>query len=498
MLGLYAYAAVLAAISLILPREWFQSTDSQFVLAVGSIAIWRYGWGLTHLVRANIYNHIVFPRWRRAADALGRDGLPSHVYLLVTSFRIDTETTRKVYAAALDDAIACGVRTTLVASIVEMSDQRLVKQLFQSLDPPEWIDLAFVRIAGTGKRDALASAFRAISRLRPPQDAVVAVIDGDSMLEPGLLAGTLPLFKTHPDADALTTDEVCDVVGASIFRDWYNLRFAQRHIQMGSCGLSRRVLTLTGRMSMFRAEVVCDPVFIHHVEQDALEHWRLGTFRFLTGDDKSTWYTILKSGKEMLYVPDVRVKTIEHPPHPDFLTSAFMLMQRWFGNMLRTNSRALALGPGRMGLFTWWCIFDQRISMWTALIGPTGMLLATAFYTPFAPFLYLYWILLSRFIQTISLLTARPEVRWNYPLLLYFNQTFGSAVKTYIMFRLDKQRWTRQKTSFARDTQSLLARVTAQTSTMMHWVAILAFVTFLGFYLGIFRWPSAEMVSLMI
>ena len=38
--------------------------------------------------------------------------------------------------------------------------------------------MVLVRIAGTGKRDALAFGFRAISKLSPPEDAVVAVIDG--------------------------------------------------------------------------------------------------------------------------------------------------------------------------------------------------------------------------------------------------------------------------------------------------------------------------------
>ena len=41
--------------------------------------------------------------------------------------------------------------------------------------------------------------------------------------------------------------------------EWHKLRFAQRHINMCSMALSKRVLTMTGRMSVFRATVVTDP-----------------------------------------------------------------------------------------------------------------------------------------------------------------------------------------------------------------------------------------------
>src|SRR3546814_5091179 len=203
------------------------------------------------------------------------------------------------------------------------------------------------------------------------------------------------------------------------------MRFAQRQILMCSIGLSRRVLTLTGRMSAFRSSVSSNPEFIRMVEDDSVHHWRLGRFKFLTGDDKSTWFYILRSGLEMLYFHDARVVTIEHPPHPVFMTAASMLMVRWFGNMLRTNSRALALGPRRMCLFTWWAILDQRVTMWTSLIGLTGALWITLFKTPFALVVYLYWVALTRFVQTLTLLTVRKNVSWNFPFLLFFNQIFG-------------------------------------------------------------------------
>src|SRR3546814_7979354 len=74
----------------------------------------------------------------------------------------------------------------------------------------------------------------------------------------------------------------------------------------------------------------------------------------------------------MRYLPDVMAYGFEELPDRNrFFASTVGLMRRWFGNMFRTSGRAIALGPRRMGLFTWWCIVDQRLSLWTTLIGPT-------------------------------------------------------------------------------------------------------------------------------
>lgn len=451
MKGLIIFGALLAIALASAPAALWDPQAAQYLFAVGLIGTWRYSWAGLHLLRAMIYQHLVFPRWRRAADRLGASEPKAPVYLLLTSFRIDSESTCQVYRAAIEEAIAYGAPVTVVASIVEMADQRFIKQIFTQLAPPEQVQLMLVRIMGSGKRDALACGFRAISISRPPPGAVVLVIDGDSIIEPGTLDRTLPFFALFPKAAALTTDEVCEVAGRRIFREWYGVRFAQRQVLMCSVGLSRRVLTLTGRMSAFRAEVVCDPQFIARVEMDYIDHARLGRFKFLTGDDKSSWYEILQSGREMLYIPDVRVRTIEHPPHDSFVSSATMLMVRWFGNMLRTNQRAIRLGPKRMGLFPWWCIVDQRISMWTSLVGPVAVTLVALLKAPIALPLYAIWIITTRYLQALLLLLVRRDVTVYYPLVLYFNQIFGSFIKVFVLFHLDRQKWTRQKTVGSRE-----------------------------------------------
>ncbi|MEQ9122269.1 MAG: glycosyltransferase family 2 protein [Alphaproteobacteria bacterium] len=484
----------LAAIAALLPPATWDPDAAEFVLIIGAIGIWRYCWAGLHFVRSLIYRHIVFPRWRRAVDAAGEDAMPSHVYLLVTSFRIAGDTTARVYASVIEEAIRCEIPTTIIASIVEMADQRLIKHLFEMADPPPHVSLKFVRIGGTGKRDALAYGFRAIAKENPPEDAVAAVIDGDTILEPGLVRRTAPFFAIFPDVGALTTDEVCEVDGNRIYQEWYSMRFAQRQIQMSSVGLSRYVLTLTGRMSMFRAKVVCDPEFIRQVEVDWIDHWRLGRFQFLTGDDKSTWYFLLRNGWRMLYVHDVRILTVEHAPSDSFFGGSIVLMRRWFGNMLRTNNRAIALGPVRLGLYTWWCIVDQRISMWTCITGLTVAILGSLAVSPMVFVYYAFWILLTRYAMVLCFLTARPTVSAAWPLLLYYNQIVGSFVKLYVVFHLDKQKWTRQNTTLMRDSLGWRTRAAQLSSPAMMALCVAVFITALGLGSGAIELPSFDLV----
>jgi glycosyltransferase Alg8 len=473
---IFVLLVVLLAASL--PEHAFDEKSRDAVLVVGFIGVWRWSWGLLHLVRSVWYRGYRFPRIRRAAEAAAARNGVGHAYMLVTSFRIDAATTTKVYRGAFIAAAQAPAGATVVCSIVELGDEKLIQRLAEVMYGDALpFDLKIVRIPGTGKRDALAQGFRAIAAKNPSGNDTVSVIDGDSIVPPDLVIRCASLFANDPRLGALTTDEICTVEGADIFRQWYSMRFAQRHILMSSHGLANRVLTLTGRMSMFRAHLACDPDFIDHVQNDYIEHWRLGRIRMLTGDDKSSWFWLLKAGYHMSYVPDVQVETIEQPPSEQFIGSSWVLMTRWFGNMLRTNSRAITLGPFRIGFFTWWSIFDQRISMWTSLSGITLAILGTFLITPWTLVFYALWVLVSRYILALSLLAARPTINLIYVPLLYFNQIFGSIVKVMIFFRLDRQKWTRQKTTLAKSDSGFEASFKLWSSRVMNTVAVLVFVS---------------------
>ena len=336
-------------LALLLPASTFDSESKDFIFLIGAVGIWRYSMGATHFLRGMLFLYVVYPHLRRKVRKLGKAADPSHVFLMVTSFRIDALTTAQVYSSVIREAIECGFPTTVVCSIVEMSDELLVKSLWARMNPPDRVKLDFVRIPGTGKRDGLAFGFRAISRHLPDDRAVVAVIDGDTVLAEGVVRKTVPWFQLFGNVGGLTTNEFCEVRGGYIMSEWHKLRFAQRHINMCSMALSKRVLTMTGRMSVFRATVVTNPEFIADVESDSLQHWRLGRFKFLTGDDKSSWFSLMRLGYDTFYVPDAAINTVEHPPEKSFIKASRKLMFRWYGNNLRQNSRALGLGIKRLG-----------------------------------------------------------------------------------------------------------------------------------------------------
>src|SRR3546814_8269494 len=94
----------------------------------------------------------------------------------------------------------------------------------------------------------------------------------------------MPFFLLEQDLGALTTNNRAVVTGSDVTKEWYDLCYAQRHMLMCSLSLSRRVLVLTGRYSVVRADLCTRPDFIQLVERDQLEHRRFGTITFLSGE----------------------------------------------------------------------------------------------------------------------------------------------------------------------------------------------------------------------
>ena len=440
---------LLAALTLLLvthlPGEVFHPGSKSFIFAVGLIGAWRYSWWFVQAVRSVWYNRRMFPRLRAEADAVGARETPDALYILCTSFRIDTEVTFAVYDALIRDAANYGVPTTLFAAIADRSDVDIIDQVMEEHGWPDNVSVRYMFQKGDGKRSAMAEVLRAISRCMPTHRSLLVSMDGDIRIEPGTLERSLSFFLAKDDLGAITTNNNAVVIGNDVTKEWYDLRYAQRHLVMSSTSVSERLLVLTGRYSAFRADLATEPEFIELVENDHVEHWRFGNFKFLSFDDKSNWFWLLKNRCKMLYLPDVYVTGFEElPERRRFFKSTLDLMRRWFGNMLRTNGRAIALGPSRMGWFTWWSLVDQRLSMWTTLIGPTIAIMLTLFVRPSFIFAYLLWILMTRGLT--SLVLAWQRGRWSalWVPMLYYNQLSGAILKTYVSFRFNRQKWSRQ------------------------------------------------------
>ena len=449
------------------------------LITIGLIGMWRYGWAALNFGRAAVYIGRAFPRLRalREAEYAACDR-NDHAYFLVTSYKIAPAVSTRVYRSIFEAAHAATGGATVVASIVDESDGRLIRQVYaavaQSSDRPMGhLNLRIDKIAGTGKRDALANSLKSIANLCPAPNDIVLLVDGDSCVPLDIVSKCIPFF-VDPSVGAVTSDEVSDTEGGQLFRDWFELRFAQRHVMMSSMSLGGKVLTLTGRMSVFRAELATDPSFIRQVQSDFIDHWRLGRVHFLTGDDKSTWFWLLSKGYKMLYLPDVQTVSIETQPKPGFYESATMLMVRWFGNMLRTNNRALNLSSSTIGRFTWWSLFDQQVSIWTTLMGPASIVLATVLVSPWVAVAYLAWVMFTRYVMCTLIMAFRGQsFHISFPFLLYFSQIAGAFTKSFIMFRLDRQKWTRQDTvGRAAGTVNFVQKLRGYSSVHMHALAM--------------------------
>jgi glycosyltransferase Alg8 len=129
-----------------------------------------------------------------------------------------------------------------------------------------------------------------------------------------------------------------------------------------------------------------------------------------------------------------------------------------------------------MGLFTWWALVDQRMTVWTGLIGPTTAILMAVFVRPSFLLAYLLWIMTTRLMiaAVLGLLHGRFSFWW--PLLLYYGQVSGALVKGWISFRTNRQKWTRQGIATGGAGGPWHARLQPAVSTGLHVAALVAFV----------------------
>ena len=435
------YFAVCFTLLMMLPNSLWDPDNREVVYVLGILGIWRYGWWLNHWLRALIYANLTYPRKRDAAAALWNSGWrPRHIHIQMTTFREHREISEAVIRALVREVREAGVPATLWLGSSELADELKIARHLKLVGDDCDITLRIVRQNQPGKRIAIALILRAMSRAGVGPDDLVIFMDGDFVPAPGIGRRCFPLFALDRDLHALTTDETVVVIGPRWMQSWLDMRFAQRRLAMQSHALSDRVLTLTGRFSVFRAKHITSLEFIRLQEADFLHHWLWGTFRFLSGDDKSTWYTLLKYGVKMTYVPDANGTTIE-VVEGGGLTRMKENLRRWSGNMLRNGYRAILLGPRRMPFFIWWCCVDQRLAMFTTLVSP--MLAVAGALKAGMAFLiaYIVYLAVTRMLLALVLFTYARQVDLNFVWTLAANQKMNASVKIYMMWRLAKQKW---------------------------------------------------------
>lgn len=436
------YFGICFALLTVVPNEIYNPEIQQITYVIGLLGVWRYLWWFNHWMRAIIFAKVTYPKMRDRAAALWNSGWrPRHIHVQMTTFREHREISEAVIRALVREIRDAGVPATIWLGSSEASDEQKIAKHLKLVGQDCDITLRIIRQNQPGKRVAIALILRAMSRAGLGKDDIVIFMDGDFVPSAGMVRKCFPLFALDPELHALTTDEHVLVKGPGWMQSWLNMRFAQRRLAMQSHALSQRVLTLTGRFSVFRATHIISHEFIRLQEADFLEHWLWGRFRFLSGDDKSTWYTLLKYGVKMTYVPDATGVTIEVVDGSGYVRMKENL-RRWSGNMLRNGWRAIMLGPSRMPFFIWWCCVDQRLAMWTTLMSPL-LAFAGAFKTgPVFLASYLVYLAISRGLLAFVLWIYAREVDITYVWTLAANQKLNAQVKVYMMWRLAKQKWT--------------------------------------------------------
>ena len=240
------------------------------LVSLGVIGMWRWSWFVIRLIRARIYMHWVFPRWRRVANTMPVEALP-HICFLVPSYKEEPWISERVFRAIAHEAKTLASPVTVLVSSSSDQENALIRDILEAEDPGLETMRVIWMTQKDGKRKAMADGLRQLAQLDLPPDTIMALMDGDSELAPGTLRQCLPFFRMFPKMGALTTDEIPVVNGSYLFAEWFQMRFAQRHSQMCSDSLSGKVMCLTGRFSLFRAEAALAPTFANQLESDSLD-----------------------------------------------------------------------------------------------------------------------------------------------------------------------------------------------------------------------------------
>jgi glycosyltransferase Alg8 len=449
-----AFALAIAAAALaVLAGHVFTwiSHRIEILLVLGGIGCWRWGWFVLQSARAMVYRYLVYPRLRHeAANMVAEHGPVPEVTILAVTYREKPWITQAVFESVFRELASIeGLSRAPRVVVVTGSDQddEAVRKVYDEFSVQEkWSGspedrLSLVSLRGdTGKRAAIADGLREISAANPHRDGVVILMDGDTMMGPGMLQKVLPLFRLKPEVSAVTTNEDGWVKGPRWFAEWISLRFGLRHRLMCSVSLSGRLLCLTGRFSVFRASVATDPTFLRQIERDSIHHWLWDSFDMLSGDDKSTWHWLAARGCRMLYVPDAMVRTLE-VIQGSAVQRALANIRRWSGNSLRHSWRALKLGPSKLGWFCWYSLLDQRLAIWTVLVGPMFALMALCNGHLQIVAGYVLWVMCSRVAHSsISWWHGRRFSAYYLPLQIVSDWVIA-LTKIWILFHPAKQAW---------------------------------------------------------
>jgi len=167
------------------------------------------------------------------------------------------------------------------------------------------------------------------------------------------------------------------------------------------------------------------------------------------------------------------------------LQRALANIRRWSGNGLRHGWRAFKLGPGRLGWFCWYSLLDQRLAMWTVLVGPLfGTLALLSGHFEIAAG-YVLWVMFSRVAPaSISWRHGRRFSAYYLPLQILSDWTIALA-KVWVLFHPARQNWlNRGARALDTTTNSASYRLRTAAAHYLYGFACTATVIAIGIYTG--------------
>lgn len=410
-------------------------------LQLGIIGIWRHCWGITNFIRAVYYRRLCLADESLLLAPIGN-------LVIVVTFYNQTEKETQSVTLALSKAVKNLPQEVLLVFAHLTDEQRTVAtQNFKSMNNAA---IHFVRQHRSGKREALADCLNIAKKIIPHKrdyDSFVLLIDGDTVVTENAIVQSMAQLQRDSNLGAVIVNEIPYCRTQYPFAVWRMLRSLERDKVMSSFSLSGRVLVLTGRFAMFRDTILLRTEVISRIRKDFVSNNGFN-ISLLTGDDKTTWLEVLSRGYKMKYLPYANVFPIENPNlNKGFLRGTFALSQRYSGNMARANLHPDAWKNIGKNFHFAYGLFDQRISMWTALLTPL-LLLYLLLLDHFGIFVIVTtYVLFVKHIQAISLWALSGTYDPWYPYLIFYNQIMTASVKVQSFAFLHRQIWTNQSIS---------------------------------------------------
>lgn len=275
-----------------------------------------------------------------------------------------------------------------------------------------------------GKREALAAG------IKEAKNKIVALVDSDTVWEKNIKTKMLAPFADPKVGGVAMRQDVFtpDTLAKKLFKIHLDLRFLVEMPYLAAMGDA--LMVISGRTAVYRRKAVIGLL------DELVNETFLGQ-KVISGDDKRLTNLIQRDGWKTRYLKDVRVYTPGAPSLRTYLKQRL----RWARNTIRSDIKTLASGwvwrrEKPLAIY----MVDRFIPAVTLLFGPAFIVTALYFQKYSLVYIFLVWLLVSRFVKLLPHLREVPRDTLIIPLYIILNY-FEAVGKLYAFFTMDTQGW---------------------------------------------------------